>query len=322
MKKFFLLSVLLILFIFLYSYPVYKHDVDTIIDFIYKQDYGNAIEHTEKIKNKYSPVLYYFLKSTIVSTYMSDFETDSLSEILFSSSDSVLKYADMSNSYDNFFAGGIFLYRTYFYLDKGNYPKVINTGLTALKYFNRAIELNKKMYDSYLGKGVVSYFINRFKDKLPFVTGNDDGIKLIKFSADSGIFVQYPAYNVLAILYQMDKNYKEAEIVCERLREIYPENRMFLFTHIKILLEQKKYEAVLPLLEKLKEKVEKEQPKTYVNLSFVYYNMALVHYELKDFEKAKLYLRKLKKVYILASDNGKVKEFYKKGEVLKKKLNG
>ncbi|MEJ5306807.1 MAG: hypothetical protein WHT27_00685 [candidate division WOR-3 bacterium] len=321
MKKLILLSVITIFFICSYSYPVYKDDVDIVIDFIYKQDYTKAFEHTENIKNKYSPVLYYFLKSTILSTYMSDFETDSLSEILFSSSDSVLKYADMLNSYDNFFVGGIYLYRTYFYLDRGNYPKVINTGLTALKYFNRSIELDQKMYDSYLGKGVVSYFINKFKDKLPFVSGNDDGIKLIKFSADSGIFVQYPAYNVLAILYQMDKKYKEAEKVCERLRDIYPENRMFLFTHIKILLEQKKYEDVLPLLEKLKEKVENEQPKTYVNLSFVYYNMALVHYELKDFEKAKLYLRKLKKVYLLAGDNGKVKEFYKKGEVLKKKLN-
>lgn len=311
-----------IFFILIFPYPIFKHDVDSVVDLIYRHDYKKAFDYTENLKNRYSPVLYYFLKSTIVSTYMSDFETDSLADILFSNSDSVLKYADMSNSYDNFFVGGVFLYKTYYYIDKGNYPKVINSGLTALKYFNKSIELDRKMYDSYLGKGVVSYFINKFKDKLPFVSGSDDGIKLIRFAADSGIFVQYPAYNVLAILYQMDKNYEDAERVCEQLREIYPENRMFLFTHIKILLEQKKYKDVLPLLEKLKEKVEIEQPKTYVNLSFVYYNMALVHYELKDLEKAKLYLRKLKKVYILASDNGKVKEFYKKGEVLKKKLNG
>lgn len=322
MKKIFLLCILTILFSSSYPYPIYKDDVDSVIDFIYKQDYDKAFERTKNIKNKYSPILYYFLTSTIVSTYMSDFETDSLSYILFSNSDSVLKYADVKNSYDNFFVGGIFLYKTYFYIDKGNYPKAINTGLTALKYFNRSIELDKKMYDSYLGKGVVSYFINKFKDRLPFVSGNDDGIKLIKFSADSGLFVRYPAYNVLAILYQMDKNYNDAESICVQLREIYPENRMFLFTHIKILLEQSKYEKVIPLLNKLREIIEKEQPKTYVNLSFVYYNLALVNYELKNFEAVKYYLRKLNRVFLLANDNKKVKDFYKKGEVLKKKLNG
>jgi len=322
MKKFILIIFLSFFSISLFSYPLYKDDVDTIVNLLYKQDYEKALKYNESIKNKYSPVLYHFLKATIISTYMSDFETDSLSYLLFSSSDSVLKYADLKDSYDNFFVGGVFLYKTYYYVDKGNYTKVINNGLSALKFFNRSIDIDKRMYDSYLGKGVVTYFVNKFKDKLPFVSGNDDGIKLIKFAADSGIFVQYPAYNVLSILYQLDKNYKEAEKVCEKLREIYPENRMFLFTHIKILLEQNKFKETLPLLEKLKDEVEKNQPETYVNLSFVYYNLTLVYTELKDFEKAKLYLRKLNKVYMLSSDNRKVKEFYRKGEILKKRIDG
>ncbi|HAF07072.1 MAG: DUF3808 domain-containing protein [bacterium] len=322
MKKFILIVSLSFFTISIFPYPAYKEDVDTIVDLLYKQDYEKAIKHIESIKKKYSPVLYHFLNATVISTYMSDFETDSLSYLLFSSADSVLKYADLKDSYDNFFVGGVFLYKTYYYVDKGNYPKVINNGLSALKFFNRSIDIDKTMYDSYLGKGVVSYFVNRFKDRLPFVSGNDDGIKLIKFSADSGIFVQYPAYNVLAVLYQLDKNYKEAEKTCERLREVYPDNRMFLFTHIKILLEQDKFKEALLLLEKLKEKVETEQPKTYVNLSFVYYNLSLVYTELKDFENAKLYLRKLNRVYMLSPHNKKVKEFYRKGEILKKRIDG
>lgn len=321
MKKFLFIFLFLSFFLFIFSQD-FKEDIKKFVDLLYTQQYEKTDIFLDSISKECKPILYYFLKTTFYSTYMSDFETDTLLDSFFFYSDLVKKVADIHNAFDNFYIGGIYLYRTYFYIDNGDYTKVIVNGFNALKYFDRSIEIDKKMYDSYLGKGVLSYFINKFKEKLPFVGTNEDGIKLIKFAADSGMFVKIPAYNVLSILYQMEKRYEKAESICKKLEELYPENRMILFTHIKILLEQEKYFESIFLLLKLKESVEIEQPKTYVNLSFVYYNLALANYNLKEYKNARFYIDMLNKVYSKDPHNKKVKEFYKKGLELRKKFDG
>ncbi|HAV93073.1 TPA: hypothetical protein DCW38_07845 [candidate division WOR-3 bacterium] len=321
MKKILFALGIIILFLTLSSKPVYYDDVSNMLFTLYSQEYSKALSQADSIGIKYENVILSdFLRAGIYSTYMSDFETDTLWDSLKKYSDKVIKNHNSKNAYEVFFGGGVYLYRTYFYVWKNDYNNIIKNGINALKYFDKSISMNEKLYDGYLGRGIVNYFIDRFKDKVPLMKPSGDGINEISLAADSGLFTKIPSMDVLAMLYAMDKKYAESESISIILRNEFPENRMFMFTHIKTLLSEEKYSEAANELEILKLNIEKNQRKTYVNLAFVYYNLSEVYYKKGDSEKCRENLRKLMKLKLL-TDNKKVLKFVKKGEEIQKKAN-
>ncbi|PIP13706.1 MAG: hypothetical protein COX48_03495 [bacterium (Candidatus Stahlbacteria) CG23_combo_of_CG06-09_8_20_14_all_34_7] len=312
----------IIFFVFqLNAKPAYFDDVNRVLLQLYSQKYETAISLADSIGIKHQDtILSDFLKAGIYSTYMSDFETDTLWDSLKKYTNRVIKSHNQRDAYEVFFTGGAYLYRTYFYVWKNDYNNIITNGMNALKYFNKSIEIDKKLYDGYLGRGIVNYAIDQFKDKVPLMKPTGDGIKEISLAADSGLFTKIPAMDVLAMLYAEEERYDESEENSKYLRREFPENRMFLFTHIKTLLSAKKLKDVLGELEILRINLEENQKRTYVNLAFVYYNLSEVYYNLGDLVKSRENLKKLKKLKNL-TNNKKILKFIKKGENLVKKVN-
>ncbi|MGE3062209.1 MAG: hypothetical protein AB7T10_01035 [bacterium] len=306
--------------IFLEAKPVYYDDVNKMLFELYSQRYDKASALAESTGVKYQKtIISDFLKAGIFSTYMSDFETDTLWDSLKKYSEKVIKNHDPKSAYEVFFAGGAYLYRTYFYVWRNDYNNTITNAMNALKYFNRSISLDEKLYDGYLGRGIVNYFINKFKDKVPFLSSSGDGIKEIELAADSGLFTKIPAMDVLAMLYSMDGKEEESESISVYLREKWPENRMFMFTHIKALLSSNQNKKAAVELENLKENLELNQRKTYVNLAFVYYNLSEVYYRMNEYENCRENLLKLKKLKLLTKEK-RVMKWVKKGDDLQKKI--
>ncbi|MDD3803979.1 MAG: hypothetical protein PHW02_06330 [bacterium] len=303
----------------IFSKPVYYDDVNRVLDELYSQNYEKALILADSTGQKHEkPIVSDFLKAGIYSTYMSDFETDTLWDSLKKYSERVIKKHDSKVPYDVFFAGGAYLYRTYFYVAKNDYNNTITNGMNALKHFNRAVSLDSMLYDGYLGRGIVNYFIDKFKDRVPFMSPSGDGIREIALAADSGLFTKIPAMDVLAILYSMDKRTEESESISVFLRKNWPENRMFMFTHIKNLLEAKKHGEAVVELENLKANLELNQRKTYVNLAYAYYHLSELYNKLGNEKSREENLSKLLKLKLL-TDNKKALKWVKKGEQLKKK---
>lgn len=320
MKKI-VFCIALVIFASAEAKPAYYDDVNRVLFELYSQKYEAALSLADSVGKTYkNEILSDFLKAGIYSTYMSDFETDTLWDSLRKYSEKVIKSHDKKDAYEVFFAGGAYLYRTYFYVWKNDYSSTATNGMNSLKYFNKSVSMKRDLYDGYLGKGIVNYFIDKFKDKVPLLSPSGNGIREIELAADSALFTRVPAMDVLSMLYSMDGRYAEAESVSAYLRKNWPENRMFMFTHSKNLLSARKYEEAAAELELLKSNIETYQKKTYVNQAFVYYNLAETYSIINELEKARENLRKLFKLRLLTEEK-KVSAFIRKGEELEKRMN-
>ncbi|MDY6788175.1 MAG: tetratricopeptide repeat protein, partial [candidate division WOR-3 bacterium] len=155
---------------------------------------------------------------------------------------------------------------------------------------------------AYLGRGIINYFTNKLRSRLPFFRSPGNGIGDIKKAGDKGLFSYVPAYTMLAMLYMMDSKTDSALIYMDSLREDYPLNRMFMYTHYKIYSESEQYEKALNVLRQLKERVESTQQGTYPNLTYVYYNTGLVFHEMNMDDSAAVYLEKALDYRDIAAD--------------------
>lgn len=299
----------------LYSYPVFHDEVSDVLHLLYSGEYVKALNGAEEITGKFPESnAGQFLKAGIFSTYMSDFETDTLNDSLLRCCNSIISGKDSKDAFETFFKGGALLYKAYYYADRGLYPSAISHGLKSLDYFNKAIDLDTALYDAYLGRGLVKYFIYKFKDKVPFVKADLNGLDEIALSADRGLFSKIPAYDMLCILYGMEGMNIEAEKRIGELRMEYPDNRMFMYTEYKIYSAQKDYKRAAEVLRILKTNVEETQKHTYYNLMYVYSNLADVYYEMGMTDSAQLYAEKTLNYRDEAKKEQRLKGFIKDAE--------
>lgn len=301
--------------------PAFKEQVFEALNTLYSGDYEGALNSASQIENDFpSSNAGEFLKAGIFSTYMSDFETDTLNDSLLKYCNSIISSSDSKDAFETFFKGGALLYKAYYYAGRNLYPSAISHGLKALEYFDRSIDLDTSLYDAYLGRGLVKYFIYKFKDKVPFIKADLNGLEEIEISADKGLFSRIPAYDMLCILYGMEgMNGKAMERIGE-LRSQYPDNRMFMYTEYKIRMAEEDYGNAVKILETLKENIEETQNLTYYNLMYVYSNLASAYLKNGDKIKSLYYADKTLGFREHAKKEQRLKVFIRDAEKTKKSI--
>jgi len=148
-----------------------------------------------------------------------------------------------------------------YYADNGLSNQVINYSINCYKYVNRSLKYLDKYPDFYFVSGLYNYYIEAYPQKHPiykpvklfFPSGDKEvGLKYLKIATRKAIFMKAEAYNFLSNIYlNFEFKYKEA---LETLKELYlefPDNDVFLFNYIKMLLINKDYKQALEYLEKL-----------------------------------------------------------------------
>ncbi len=318
MKKTIIILITLAVFILSWSSDYNKH-INNILHYLYMQDYEKANILSDSLIELYpeSPIGKY-MKFSIINTYMSDFETDTLKNEFFEICEEIIKYRNSKDANILFFVAGAYFQKASFFAIKRNYFEAIKYGLQANTYFDKSLKVDEKLFDAYLGSGLVDYFRGRFH--LKFWGNNSSGKNAIKIAAEKGLFSKVPAMDMLAILYQTEGKYDSAMIYIDKLRALYPENRMFMFTEYKILNSTKDYDNAIILLSKLMENILKNQDKTFYNIAYVYYELAFCYHSNGQSNEAMEMVDKVKSLKIYIEKDKRIKKIIEKAKKLEKKL--
>ncbi len=297
----------------------YKHSdaMRTMLNYLYSSNYDSALSVSDSIMN-INQVAGEYMKMSILGTYMSDFETDTLENEFYNLYEAIIKNRNSDDAMIMFFVGGAYFQKSSYLAMKRNYTGALQHGLKASSYFNKTLDKDSTLYDAYLSNGIIDYFKGKF---LMGFGKNTAGKNEIKLAAERGLFTKYPAYDMLAIIYSMEEQYDTALIYSDILLKAFPSNRMFLFTRIKILLDAEDYESALQYLNILENNIMQYQEMTYYNIAYVRYNKALCFKELNMNTQSMEYIEKVLSMEKYISIDGRLKDFINKANELKKKIS-
>ncbi len=149
--------------------------------------------------------------------------------------------------------GGIYGVKARFLLANHNYVRAYFTGKKGLKYMNKAVELDPKMYDAYLGKAIYEYYagtlpsIVRVLAKLVISGDAQKGIEYLNLIKDNGRYSANTAKLLLVEIAIQNKKYSNPPLAEQYIKEIiikYPQNPLFRFVAIIAAYQNKNYEDV------------------------------------------------------------------------------
>ena len=149
--------------------------------------------------------------------------------------------------------GGIYGVKARFLLANRNYVRAYFTGKKGLKYMNKAVELDPKMYDAYLGKAIYEYYagtlpaVVRVLAKLVISGDADKGIYYLNLIKDKGRYSANTAKLLLVEIAIQSKKYSNPPLAEQYIKEIivkYPQNPLFRFVAIIAAYQNKNYADV------------------------------------------------------------------------------
>ena len=149
--------------------------------------------------------------------------------------------------------GGIYGVKARFLLANKSYVRAYFTGKKGLKYMNKAVELDSKMYDAYLGQAIYEYYagtlpsVVRVLAKLVISGDADKGIYYLNLIKDNGRYSANTAKLLLVEIAIQSKKYSNPAQAEQYIKEIitkYPQNPLFRFVAIIAAYQNKNYEDV------------------------------------------------------------------------------
>lgn len=294
----------------------YKGEISSMLDMLYRTEYDSAMAIADSVEAQ-SPVTGRYMKMSLLNTYMSDYETDTLEHEFYEHYEYVIKQRNSQDPFTLYYVGGAYFQKSSYLAMRGNYTGALQHGLKAISYFNRVIEKDSTIYDAYLGRGLTGYF----RKFIPGMGGRADEAKSeILRAAEKGLFSRVPAYDMLAIIYTMEEKFDSALSYSDILTNMYPDNRMFLFTRVKVLLAAGKYNECISELDVLEKNIIDNQPFTFYNHASVFYYKALCYHETAKSDMALEYIDKVLSLSVFMSNDNRINEYVNKARALEKEI--
>ncbi len=221
------------------------------------------------------------------------------------------------------------------YINLGNIYYKLKSYEMALNYYNKALELDKTDSNLYYNIGLLYVAQNNFSSALRVINKgleiNPDDLKLNL---------------LLPRIYLLNNDKDRAMIVLRDLIEKYPDNSVLYFEIAKLFYNLKKYDEALNFYKRLeKQNIDKNiEVKLYLNIGIIYlkkgmiddaaryleraymihpldalvnYNLGLLNYRLRDYDKAMEYFRTV--LRLDADDNIKAMTYLTLGNIYYKK---
>lgn len=161
--------------------------------------------------------------------------------------------------------------------------------------------LNKKEINSgdILGMlGAYDYWASDFFNWIPFIeSSKSDGILQLKLALKRAKYMKFALYNSLLWIYYDNKKYDSSLVICNKVLNKYPDNRIFRKAKIDILYRMRKYNKAKIVgfdLSKNYEKIKKKK----VGYYSVLLKYCMILYKNGDIERSKNIYKK-----IINSDN-------------------
>lgn len=166
--------------------------------------------------------------------------------------------------------GGMLGMRSRLALMKHSYMRAYFSGKKAISHMNKAIEIDPKLYDAYIGPGMYEYYagtlpaVVRVLARL-FMHGDPDkGISMLKLSMEKGHYMDTVSKLVLIEIYTQDgsryANPKQALEWAKQLRVQFPNQPLIQFVEIVCLHQTGDYEGVGREAEEYLKRIHEERP--------------------------------------------------------------
>lgn len=167
-------------------------------------------------------------------------------------------------------AGGIYGLRAKLLLENHRWLKAYFSGRNAIRHTRKAVKLNPRLYDAYLGIGMYEYYtgtlgaVVRILARL-FMHGDAvKGIEYLKTTSEKGHFNAVAAELMLVEIFtQPNSKYSDPAMALElsrSLRKKYPHHPMIHFVEIVSLHENEKWAEVRSEAQEYLKRIENQAP--------------------------------------------------------------
>ncbi len=185
-----------------------------------------------------------------------------------------------------FYAGSAYGYLAYYEGQCGKWYPALSNGIKAKKYLERAVELDSALYDAYLGVGTYNYWVSsRVKHALwlPFISDNrEQGIDYIKKTVRNDSYSKYMAMHQLIYVLLDYKDYKEAEVLAEKVVKAYPESQFMWWANAHTYFKSKKYRQAIISYRKILSLMEKNPESNPMHYLDCQVRLAEIYHRLGD----------------------------------------
>jgi tetratricopeptide (TPR) repeat protein len=212
--------------------------------------------------------------------------TDTLIDSFFSYAEKTVDRAkgllerDKKDAWAYYFLGGINMYISSVYLEKGDYLNAIGYAEQSMEDITRCLAIEDDLYDAYLVAGSYEYLRGSF----PLWGGyKKKGIEKIRIAAEKSRYSRSIARNILSLLLLREKRYDEAIEEARTLAAAYPESRTFLWTLSKAYLAKEDWSNTIENYGRLLEDILEEQPDNLYNIIQAKLALATAYFHRAEF---------------------------------------
>lgn len=194
--------------------------------------------------------------------------------------------ADGKNVWNNYAVATVYAYEAYYDFIQEDWFGVFKTGTSALKYFEKCTDIDKKFYEASSAMAIFDYWKSvKTKDLswLPFVEDNSEqAIKILERNRKYYSYNDFLLANSLAWIYIDKKQYSKALSICDEVLRKAPGNRIIKWTKARALEEIDRKKAI---------EVYRQILSTFpTSTNYYYFNIVtLKHKMAMNYEKLRMY---------------------------------
>ena len=291
-----------VLFLLISSVMFGNTQLDSLLnsgrEYSYKFEFQKAENIYQRLITEYpnSPYAFHYLSQNELWFFLGS--KDSTFKILYEKySEQALHMAEKlydKNEDDpklNNLLGHIYLLKSMLYASEGNSMVAFWAIKSSVSYFEDAIDLDQNYYDPYLGLGTIKYalsFVPGFLGWAISITGlsgdKELGLRYVKLAYDKGKSAKTEAaYHLAKIYTEYNAEYDSAKIYLDYLVEKYPNNILFLYQYVILLIDTRELGKADKIL---KEIIDLNDRKFSQTISFSVFLKAEIAYKQNDFNRA------------------------------------
>lgn len=235
----------------------------------------------------------YFFLGALYQAEMMDYEGDFKEKEFYSNLETAIRLAKKriksgnETPWDYLYLGNSYGYLGVYKARKGGWWPAFKNTLKAKSAFKKAVELNPKFYDAYVGLGSYHYWTSYFTKSfawLPFFADErKKGVEELKLAAKESLFSKVAALNTLIWIYIKEKNYSPAIALADSLQKEYPDGKIFLWALATANYEKYDWHKAIEYYGLIKKKLNNNPAENYYNLIECQYRIADSYFNSGDF---------------------------------------
>jgi tetratricopeptide (TPR) repeat protein len=235
----------------------------------------------------------YFFLGALYQAEMMDYEGDFKEKEFYSELETAIKLArnrmksGKETPWDYLYLGNSYGYLGVYKARKGGWWPAFKNTLKAKSAFKKAVELNPRFYDAYVGLGSYHYWTSYFTKSfawLPFFSDErKKGKEELKLAAKESLFSKVAALNALIWIYIKEKNYSPAIALADSLQKEFPDGKIFLWALATAYYEKFDWHKAIEYYGLIKKKLNNNPAENYYNLIECQFRIADSYFNAGDF---------------------------------------